>query len=137
MKILYYTSTGNNLHIAKRIGGELLSIPQLMKNNHLEIEDDIVGIIFPVFFATSPKTLREFVKKINIKANYFFIITSYGADGDQNALRIMKKTFNDRGINVNYTNSVLMVDNFLPVFDMAHEKEIKKDCDIDAMSSTW
>ena len=24
-----------------------------------------------------------------------------------------------------------MVDNFLPVFDMAHEKEIKKDLDID------
>ena len=38
---------------------------------------------------------------------------------------------NGRGIHVNYTNSVLMVDNFLPVFDMAHEKEIKKDLDID------
>lgn len=84
-----------------------------------------------MFFATSPKTLRKFVEKVNIKADYFFIITSYGADGDQNALKIMKETFNDRGIHVNYTNSILMVDNFLPKFDMAHEKEIKKDSDID------
>ena len=43
----------------------------------------------------------------------------------------MKKTFNKRVININYTNSVLMVDNFLPVFDMAHEMEIKNDSDIE------
>ena len=131
MKILYYTSTGNNLYISKRLGGELLSIPQLIKNGIYDIEDDIVGIVFPVFFATSPKSLREFIKKVKIKADYFFLITSYGSDGDQNALRIMKETFENRGIKVNYTNSVLMIDNFLPVFDMAHEKEIKKDLDVD------
>ena len=126
MKTLYYTSTGNNLYIAKQIGGELLSIPQLMKNEVFDIEDDAVGIIFPVFFATSPKTLREFIQKANFKTDYLFLITSYGPDGDQNALRIMKETLNSRGINVNYTNSVLMIDNFLPVFDMAREKGIEK-----------
>ena len=130
MKILYYTSTGNNLYIAKQLGGELISIPKLMKNNELEIKDDIVGIIFPVFYATSPKMLREFVEKANIKTDYLFLITSYGSDGDQNALRIMKETLNNRGIEVNYTNSVLMVDNFLPTFDMANEKELKKDLNI-------
>lgn len=131
MKLLYYTTTGNNLYIAKKLGGELLSIPQLMKNKEFDIEDDCVGIVFPVFFATSPKTIREFIQKVNIKTDYLFLITSYGSDGDQNALKIMKETLNRRGINVNYSNSVLMVDNFLPVFDMAHEKEIKKDLDID------
>ena len=131
MKILYYTSTGNNLYISKQLGGELLSIPQLMKDKIFEINDDSVGIVFPVFFATSPKTLREFVEKVNIHADYIFLICSYGSDGDYNALKIMKKTFSKRGIDVNYTNSVLMVDNFLPVFDMAHEMEIKNDSDID------
>ena len=128
---MYYTSTGNNLYIAKKLGGELLSIPQLVKNNEFDIEDDAVGIVFPVFFATSPKTIREFIKKVEIKTDYLFLITSYGSDGDQNALKIMKETLNNKGINVNYSNSVLMVDNFLPVFDMVHEKEIKKDLDID------
>ena len=131
MKILYYTSTGNNLYIARQLGGELLSIPQLVKNEIFEIEDDVVGIVFPVFFATSPKTIREYLKKVNIKTDYLFLIASYGSDGDQNALRIMKETLNNKAIHVNYTNSVLMVDNFLPVFDMAHEKQIKRDLDID------
>ena len=130
MKTLYYTSTGNNLYIAKQLGGELISIPQLMKKNEFDIEDDAVGIIFPVFYATSPKMLREFVEKVNVKTDYLFLITSYGSDGDQNALRIMKETLNNRGIDVNYTNSVLMVDNFLPTFDMANEKELKKNLNI-------
>ena len=52
MKILYFTSTGNNLYISKKLGGELFSIPQLMKNNDFNVEDDVVGIVFPVYFAT-------------------------------------------------------------------------------------
>ena len=82
MKILYYTSTGNNVYISKRLGGELLSIPQLMKDNIFDIEDDAVGIVFPVFFATSPKTIRQFIEKVNIKTDYLFLIYSYGSDGD-------------------------------------------------------
>lgn len=136
MKILYYTSTGNNLYISKQLGGELLSIPKLMKTNTFDIEDDIVGIVFPVFYATSPKMLREFVQKVNIKSDYIFLITSYGSDGDQNALKIMKETFNNRGIPINYTNSVLMIDNFLPLFDMEKEKQTKNDLDIGGQIET-
>jgi len=131
MKILYFTSTGNNLYISKKLGGELLSIPQLMKNSEFDISGDIVGIVFPVYYATSPKMIRKFLKKVNIKADYLFLICSYGADGDHNALKIMTKTFEKKGINVNYTNSVLMVDNYLPMFDMAQEKAIKSYSEID------
>ena len=131
MKILYFTSTGNNLYISKQIGGELISIPQLVKNNEYEIESDAVGIVFPVFYATSPKILREFIKKVEIKADYIFLICSYGSGGDENALKIMKETLNRKGVKINYTNSVLMVDNFLPIFDMKEEKRIKKSEDID------
>ena len=131
MKILYFTSTGNNLYISKKLGGELFSIPQLMKNNDFNVEDDVVGIVFPVYFATSPKMIRKFLEKVNIVCNYLFLICSYGSDGDQNAFRIMIKTLKKKGLNVNYANSVLMVDNFLPVFDMAKEKAIKNDSDID------
>lgn len=88
-------------------------------------------MFFPVFYANSPKLVREFLKKVNIKSDYIFAVTSYGSDGDQNALKIMRKTFKDKGLDLNYTNSVLMVDNYLPMFDMAKEKEIKKDLDID------
>ena len=43
MKICYLTATGNCLYVAKRIGGELLSIPQLMRQEKIEITDDGQG----------------------------------------------------------------------------------------------
>ena len=131
MKILYFTSTGNNLYIAKNLGGELLSIPQLIKENIYDLSDDAIGIIFPVFYANAPKIVRDFIEKARFKTDYLFLIASYGSDGDQNAFKILKKAFKKKGLKVSYTNSVLMVDNYLPMFDMAEEKEIKDDCEID------
>lgn len=49
MKILYFTSTGNNLYIAHQLGGELLSIPQMVKDDIFDIEDESVGIVPGIF----------------------------------------------------------------------------------------
>ena len=38
-KIYYFTGTGNCLSVAKHFDAELLSIPQLVKDNIYEIED--------------------------------------------------------------------------------------------------
>lgn len=43
MKIFYFTGTGNSLYVAQQLGGELLSIPQVMKDDRIEIQDEAVG----------------------------------------------------------------------------------------------
>ena len=48
MTICYFTASGNSLYVARRIGGNLLSIPKLMRQDKIEIEDDAVGIVCPV-----------------------------------------------------------------------------------------
>lgn len=45
MKICYFTATGNCLYVAKKIGRDLLSIPQLMRQETIEITDDAVGLL--------------------------------------------------------------------------------------------
>lgn len=40
MTICYFTATGNSLYVAKRIGGTLLSIPKLMKENEIIIANE-------------------------------------------------------------------------------------------------
>ena len=45
MKVCYFTATGNCLYVAKRLGGELLSIPRLMRKGKIGIEDDAVGMV--------------------------------------------------------------------------------------------
>ena len=66
MKILYFTATGNSLYAARQIGGEQLSIPQLIKEGNYEVKDDAVGIVCPVYCGNIPKMVRRFLAKATI-----------------------------------------------------------------------
>ena len=78
MTICYFTATGNCLYVARRIGGELLSIPQLMRQDEIVIEDDAVGIVCPVYAVELPFMIVDFMKKADIKTDYFFFILTCG-----------------------------------------------------------
>lgn len=122
MKIFYFTATGNSLYVAKKIGGELYSIPQMIKEGNYEFEDEAIGFVFPCHAFGMAKIVSDFIKKANFKANYFFSIMTYGAK-PFSGLRNMELVGSESGIKFNYTNEILMVDNFLPTFKM--EDEIK------------
>ena len=78
MKICYFTATGNCLYVARKIGGTLLSIPQLMRQDSIEITDDAVGIVCPVYAVEMPMMVRDFIAKAKIHTDYFFLIYTYG-----------------------------------------------------------
>ncbi len=122
MTILYFTSTGNSLEVAKKLNGNLLSIPQLIKSDTYDIVDDEVGIIFPVYAFGMPTIVKEYLQKANIKASYTFVIATYGNIAGP-TLYNTKKLFNKKNININYFNSILMVDNYLELFDMDNQVE--------------
>ena len=125
MTICYFTATGNSLYVARRIGGEdakFLSIPELMKQNEIEISDDAVGIVCPTYCGNMPKMVHAFLKKAKIITSYFFIVYTYGKyDTVQrpNAATAARKA----GLKLDYVNTLLMVDNYLPGFDMEEQKE--------------
>lgn len=117
MKVLYFTGTGNSLYISKRIGGELFSIPKLLKEKQFNFEDEKIGIVFPAYYIGVPKIVEEFLNKVSLKSKYIFGITTYGAFSGattRHLLEIGKRN----GIEFSYINEILMVDNYLPKFDM-------------------
>jgi len=125
MKIFYFTGTGNSLYVAKRFGGKLYSIPKVLKNNELSYEDEKIGIIFPCYGLAAPEIVREFVEKVTLKSPYIFAILTYGnmiANGVGWFTEYAKK--ND--ITLHYANSLLMVDNYLPIFDIEKQKKKQK-----------
>lgn len=127
MKILYFTATGNNLYVAKKIGGEYYSIPKLIKEDNFEFEDEKIGIVFPIYGLGVPKIVEEFLDKVKLNSKYIFAVATYGAfaGGVTNHLLEIGKRNN---IKFSYINELLMVDNFLPGFDITKqmEKEPKK-----------
>ncbi|MDO5294797.1 MAG: EFR1 family ferrodoxin [bacterium] len=122
MKIFYFTGTGNSLAVAKRIGGELISIAQVMNEEKLEYKDDVIGVIFPIYGCTVPGIVTRFLEKVKIEADYTFAIGTYGMTQGK-TMEIAQKLALNHGYRFDYVNQVLMLDNCQPQFDIAKEKE--------------
>ena len=117
MTICYFTATGNCLYVAKRIGGTLLSIPKLMRQEKIEIIDEIVGIISPCYACEMPMMVSDFIAKAKINTKYFFFIYTYGM-GYAEAFAHVELATQKAGLKLNYINAIKMVDNYLPIFEM-------------------
>lgn len=117
MKIFYFTATGNSLYVAKRLGGELYSIPQVLKEGNLCFKDEKIGIVFPCYYLGVPRIIKEFLEKISLESDYIFAIMTYGnqaGDGIEQFVKLAKS----EGIKISYGQSLLMIDNYIPMFDM-------------------
>ncbi len=120
MTVCYFTGSGNCLYVARRIGGTLLSIPQLMRQESIEIADEAVGIVCPVYNCEMPMMVRDFLNKAQIRTEYFFFVYTYGM-GYGEAYAHAKLAAEDTGLTLSYVNSIQMVDNFIPYFDMQEQ----------------
>lgn len=126
--ILYFTGTGNCLYVARQLGGkdaELLSIPQLMKQDDIVIEADEIGIVYPIYGHMPPNMVRRFINKARLKAPYKFAVLTYG-NRKCNAVEIWDEIARDAGVDFDYIATLIMVDNWLPNFDMNEQILIDK-----------
>ncbi|MDZ4133907.1 MAG: EFR1 family ferrodoxin [Dethiobacteria bacterium] len=85
LKIYYLTGTGNSLVIARNIGSyfnqcELFFIPNLMRSDRdISIAGDLVGFVFPVYFARPPVVVSEFIQRVRFEElPYLFAVINGG-----------------------------------------------------------
>jgi ferredoxin len=87
-EVYYFSGTGNSLfvarQIAERINGKLISIPSVINEERIRTEADVVGIVFPVYYATNdcgiPRIIRRFVSKLeSFNAKYIFAVCTSGS----------------------------------------------------------
>ena len=126
--IFYFTGTGNCLYVARQLADdntELLSIPQLMKQKELNFEADEIGLVYPIYGQMPPYMVRQFLKKAKLKADYTFAILTFGAR-KCNAVEILDDITRKAGYRFDYISTLIMVDNWLPNFDMNEQKKMDK-----------
>ena len=85
--IYYFSGTGNSLAVARdiagKMNGELVSIPAVMDQESIVTDADVIGIVFPVYFASNdnggiPLIVGRFVGKLdNIGSKYIFAICTH------------------------------------------------------------
>lgn len=116
MTILYFTATGNSLSVAKRIGGELLSIPKLVREGRYEISDDVIGVICPTYCADAPKMVQRYLSKAKLKADYTFYIATYGYLAGAAVSHGVEYLTKAAG-HADYVTKIIMVDTALTRFE--------------------
>lgn len=129
--VFYFNATGNRLYVARALSPEPVSIPQALKEGKLDYEADEIGSVFPDYAASAPLIVREFVEKARLKAPYIFSVITYG-NYAANVADWRDAFCKQRNVTNNYINTLLMVDNYLPVFDMNEQISaqvgIRRDC---------
>lgn len=123
--VFYFTGTGNSLYIAKQIENDPISIPQAIHRGNQEYSADSIGIVAPVYGHEVPSMVKEFLKNAVFHTDYFYMILTYG-NRHGGAAELAKKLCDECGITVHYINVIVMVDNWLPSFDMDEQKKLDK-----------
>jgi ferredoxin/flavodoxin len=99
IKIYYFSGTGNSFVVAKDIAeivkADLIFIPTVMNFDKIQIDAEMIGIIFPSYIATLagiPLIVERFVKKIaNIGSIKIFAVCTCGGYECVNAIPSLNK----------------------------------------------
>jgi ferredoxin len=124
IELYYFSGTGNSLYISKKISEKLdvklISIPSIMNKSAIESEAEVIGIVFPVYFAINndgiPFLVKRFINKFeNLQSKYIFTATT-SDNMSWETLKNFEKLINKKkgilsmGINFNMSNKSVLKD---------------------------
>ncbi len=127
--IYYFTGTGNNLAVAKKIANKLGDTKLLKicsKQNELDTTTyDRVGIVFPVYYYQPPLFVENFVKKLIFKNEQYKFAVSANGICRGIALENIRTQINQLGYKLDGEFSVMMPGNSITeygAFPKTYEK---------------
>jgi ferredoxin len=125
--IFYFSATGNSKFAAQQIaeahGETTINIGQMSRANRYDFEvkpQEMVGFVFPVYFAGLPAVLTDFISKLrlqNYDKNYTFAIFTCGAIAG-NTLKTFRHLLNQYNIGLDAGFGVKMVDNYILMLNL-------------------
>lgn len=123
--VFYFTGTGNSLYIAKNLEPAPISIPQINRRDNLTFTAERIGLVCPIYGHEMPAMVKEFLRTTTFHTDYFYIVLTYGKR-HANAVELADAVLEQAGKRADYITTLLMVDNFLPAFDMNEETALDK-----------
>lgn len=124
--VFYFTATGNSLYAARQLDTNTMSIPQVTRCGCLRrFSDETIGVVYPIFGHRPPEMVQRFLRDVTLETPYLYIIPTYGAR-HANAVDIVSDICRASGKTPAYIHTLLMVDNYLPAFDMDVQRALYK-----------
>lgn len=122
IEIYYFSGTGNSWAVARdiavRTNGKLISIPSVMNKESIKVNADVIGIVFPVYYAMNnggiPLIVNRFVRKLeDMDSKYLFAICTC-AMTTITPMTSLKSILQSGGIKLSAGFSVQMPSNIIP-----------------------
>lgn len=124
--IYYLTGTGNSLEIAKRLSeelkdSELRSMPEAYKNGKLNLDAEVIGLVFPVYAFGIPLSFRRLLETADWgSVKHTFAVANFGGMPGA-ALYQVSELVKMRGGHLDAGYLIKMPDNYLPLYDVIKE----------------
>lgn len=113
--IFYFSGTGNSLDAAKQAAAVLPQCrlePMAAYLAHpYHVEDEIVGIVCPVYCFDLPPLVQNFLQALQAKPQYCFGLVTMGGNQGR-ALKHLQELLARKGVELAYADAVAMPDNF-------------------------
>lgn len=121
--IYYFTGTGNNLQVAKKIAAALpdCKLVSMGKGRHDSNEVyDYIGFVYPTYAFNLPRRVTQFIIEMSLekcKNAYFFAVTGCGGASGV-ALTVPAKILAKKGVKLNFAEKISMVSNYVGLYKM-------------------
>lgn len=130
--IFYFSGTGNSKYVAKCMSDEKkINISDAIKNDEFDYQleaNEAVGFVMPVYYSGIPKTVLDFIRKLNITGNieYLYNIFTHGG-GPGGAGTMLKKVLAKKGYPLHACFDVAMTSNYIMFGDLRPDDRIKSE----------
>lgn len=116
--IFYLSGTGNSLYAAQKARDVFTDCRLEKMDDYLrrpyKVQDNIVGIVCPVYCFAMPPFAVEFLKQLQAAPEYCFALVTMGANAGF-ALKQLRELLKEQGIKLDYAQDIAMPDNFFAV----------------------
>ncbi len=129
--LFYFSATGNSLKVARDLAKELgdaeiKSIAKVINQNQIEVQTDIIGIIYPVYMFGMPLIVSDFIKKLKVTNDkYIFAIATCGGMA-ANSLKQTSSELNKKGLKLSSGFIITLPGNYTPLYGAISEESQKK-----------
>lgn len=117
MKIFYFTSTGNSLYVSKKIKENFEECDLVKISRELDeviVEDEKIGIVYPLHSFGLPIIVEEFIKKMKFNSNpYIFVVQVTGGGKSNNGFYKINEILKKKGVSISNYEEVKYISNYI------------------------
>ncbi|MCU6747291.1 EFR1 family ferrodoxin [Faecalicatena acetigenes] len=119
MIIFYFSGTGNTLWAAKkiahRLSGECHGIMEYAAEKSVEIKDDRIGFVFPVYMNDIPWVVKAFLMEISLhNPKYIFAVLTSSSGKHGKAVKNLEKVLQWKNASLSAVFDLAMPGNCMP-----------------------